>query len=52
MQSNHYKRPSLLPEHLHCDGLPFEIEAGALLIDTITNDVLAQLKYVSHSDKR
>lgn len=51
MPSDRYNRPFLLPEHLHCEGLPFEIEAGALLVDTTTNDALAQLKMLSHSDK-
>lgn len=52
MQPDRYNRPFLLPEHLHCDGLPFEIEAGALLVDTTTDNVIAQLKMVSYEDKR
>lgn len=52
MPLDRYNRPFLLPEHLHCDGLPFEIEAGALLVDTTTDNVIAQLKMVSYADKR
>lgn len=50
MAIDRYTRPFLLPEHLHCRGLPFEIEAGALLVDTRTDNVLVQLKMTSHAD--
>lgn len=50
MALDRYSRPYLLPEHLHCCGLPFEIEAGALLVDTKTDNVLVQLKMASHAD--
>lgn len=51
MALDRYNRPFLLPEHLHREGLPFEIEAGALLIDTTNDNALAQLKMASHADQ-
>lgn len=51
MAQDRYNRLFLLPEHLHCEVLPFEIEAGALLVDTMNNNVLAQLKMMSHADQ-
>lgn len=48
MPQNRYNRVFMLPEHLHCQGFPFEVEAGALLVDTKTNGVLAQLKMASY----
>lgn len=50
MATKRYNRPFLLPEHLHCEGLPLEIAAGALLVDNTSNNALAQLKMVSFSD--
>ncbi len=50
MPLDRYNRPFMLPEHLHCAGLPFEIVAGALLVDTKTDEALAQLKMASHAD--
>lgn len=52
MPLDRYNRPFLLPEHLYNADLPFEIEAGALLVDTVTDNALAQLKMVSYADKR
>lgn len=50
MAQDRYNRVFLLPEHLHAKGLPFEIEAGALLIDGKTGDALVQLKMASQAD--
>lgn len=52
MQQERYKRVFSLPAHLHCNGFPFEIEAGALLVDSQTDGILAQMKMASHADKR
>ncbi len=52
MPQDRYNRVYTLSEHLYCQGFPFEIEAGALLVDTKTDEVVAQVKMVSHADKR
>ena len=51
MAISRYERVFTLPEHLHSQGFPFEVEAGALLVDTLDGKKLAQLKMASHADK-
>lgn len=51
MGQERYNRMFMLPAHLHCEGMPFEVEAGALLVDSQTGGALAQLKMVSYADK-
>lgn len=43
--SNRYTQLFLLPQNLYSEGAPILIEAGALLNDSQTNKILAQLKY-------
>lgn len=52
MPQDRYNRVYTLSENLYCQGFPFEIEAGALLVDTRTDEVIAQVKMASYADKR
>ena len=49
--SERYKRLFALPKHLYADGSPLLIEAGALLKDSQTGRILAQIKFKSISPK-
>lgn len=46
-----YTRLFALPSNLYTEGAPLLVAAGALLKDTVTGKVLAQLKFTSLSDK-
>jgi hypothetical protein len=48
--SDRYTRLSALPGRLYIEGAPLLIEAGALLKDQQTGQVLAQLKFLNLSD--
>ena len=50
--SNRYTQLFLLPQNLYSEGAPILIEAGALLNDSQTNKILAQLKYKNLQEKR
>ncbi|MBQ6523894.1 MAG: hypothetical protein IJI12_04445 [Atopobiaceae bacterium] len=51
MPQDRYIRVFTLPECQYSAGLPFIVEAGALLVDTKTDGVVAQLKMASHADQ-
>ena len=47
-----YTKIYALPERLYCGGAPVMICAGALLKDSATNDIIAQLKFRNVSEKQ
>lgn len=47
-----YTKIYALPEQLYCGGAPVMVCAGALLKDSATNDIIAQLKFRNVSEKQ